>query len=93
MEAELGIRPQHLCYPVGDRTSAGPRDFRLAAELGFRTALTTRRGALYPEHRHHLMALPRISVNGNYQTLRCAETLLSGVPTAFANLFARLDVA
>lgn len=93
IEAELGFRPQHFCYPVGDRTSAGPRDFRLAAELGFGTALTTRRGALYPEHCRHLTALPRISVNGNYQTLRYTETLLSGVPTAFANLFSRLDVA
>jgi peptidoglycan/xylan/chitin deacetylase (PgdA/CDA1 family) len=93
MQAELGIRPQHLCYPVGDHTSAGRRDFRIAEELGFRTALTTRRGALFPEHRGHLMALPRISVNGDFPALRYVETLLSGIPTAFANLFSRLDVA
>lgn len=91
MEAELGFRPAHFCYPVGDRTSAGPRDFRMAEEFGFATALTTRRGALYPEHRDHLTALPRISVNGNYQRLRYTETLLSGVPTALANRFARVD--
>jgi len=93
MQAELGTRPAHFCFPVGDRTSAGPRDFRMAGEFGFKTALTTRRGALYPEHRSHMTALPRISVNGDYQTLRYAETLLSGVPTALANGFSRLDVA
>ena len=92
MEAALGTRPAHFCYPIGDHSSAGPRDFRMVADIGFKTALTTRRGALYPEHRDHLTALPRISVNGNHQKLRYAETLLSGVPTALANGFSRVDV-
>lgn len=93
MEAELGSRPRHFCYPVGDRTSAGWRDFDIVEEFGFATALTTRRGALYPEHRDHLRALPRISINGNFQKLRYTEALLSGVPTAIANGFATLDVS
>ena len=38
IEAALGVRPEHLSYPVGDPTSAGPREFRIAAELGFKTA-------------------------------------------------------
>ena len=50
IEAALGIRPQHLSYPVGDRTSAGPREFEIAAELGFKTAVTTRPGVLFAEH-------------------------------------------
>ena len=37
IEAALGERPDHLSYPVGDTTSAGPREFRIAAELGFKT--------------------------------------------------------
>ena len=28
IEAALGKRPAHFSYPVGDRTSAGPREFR-----------------------------------------------------------------
>ena len=44
IEASLGVRPDHLSYPVGDPTSAGPREFRIAAELGFKTAVTTRPG-------------------------------------------------
>ena len=31
IEASLGTRPDHLSYPVGDPTSAGPREFRIAA--------------------------------------------------------------
>ena len=48
IEASLGVRPRHLSYPVGDKTSAGPREFRIAAELGFKTAVTTRPGVLFP---------------------------------------------
>lgn len=42
LEAALGKRPEHLDYPVGNPTSAGPREFRIAAELCFKTAVTTR---------------------------------------------------
>ena len=48
IEASLGVRPEHLSYPVGDATSAGPREFRIAAELGYKTAVTTRPGVLFP---------------------------------------------
>ena len=93
IEAALGIKPKHFAYPVGDRTSAGPRDFRLAAELGYATAVTTRPGVLFPEHRAHLMALPRISLNGEYQQLRYAKVLMSGAATTLKNRLRRLDVA
>jgi peptidoglycan/xylan/chitin deacetylase (PgdA/CDA1 family) len=93
IEAALGVRPEHLAYPVGDRTSAGPREFRLAAELGFKTAVTTRPGVLFPEHRQHMMALPRISLNGEYQQLRYVRVLLSGAATALSNRFRRVDAA
>ena len=59
IEASLGTRPDHLSYPVGDKTSAGPREFKIAAELGFKTAVTTRPGVLFPSHSEHLTALPR----------------------------------
>jgi peptidoglycan/xylan/chitin deacetylase (PgdA/CDA1 family) len=93
IEASLGVRPSHLSYPVGDRTSAGPREFRIAAELGFKTAVTTRPGVLFREHREHLTALPRISVNGEHQQLRYVRVLLSGTATAMWNGFRRVDAA
>ena len=59
LEAALGKRPNHLAYPVGDPTSAGPREFRLAADLGFKTAVTTRPGVLFRKHRDHLHGAPK----------------------------------
>ena len=85
IEASLGMRPDHLSYPVGDKTSAAEREFRIAAELGFKTAVTTRPGVLFPEHRDHLMSLPRISLNGEHQQLRYVRVLLSGAATAVFN--------
>jgi peptidoglycan/xylan/chitin deacetylase (PgdA/CDA1 family) len=93
IESALGKRPEHLSYPVGDRASAGPREFRIAAELGFKTAVTTRPGVIFPEHRHHMMALPRISLNGEHQQLRYVRVLLSGAATAMWNGFRRVDAA
>jgi len=93
IEAALGRRPQHLSYPVGDPTSAGPREFRIAAELGFKTAVTTRPGVLFPEHRDFLTALPRISINGEYQQGRYLKVLVSGAATAMWNGFRRVNAA
>lgn len=89
----LGRRPAYFAYPVGDATSAGPREFAIAAELGLKAAFTTRPGVLFPEHRERLMALPRVSVNGEYQALRYLDVLVSGAPFAFWNSFRRVDAA
>ena len=93
IEAALAVRPQHLSYPFGDRSSAGAREFEIAAELGFKTAVTTRPGVLFSKHAQCLMALPRISLNGDYQRIRYVRVLLSGAATAMWNGFRRLDAA
>ncbi len=93
IEAALALRPQHLSYPFGDPTSAGPREFALAEKLGFKTAVTTRPGVLFAAHRQQLTALPRISLNGEYQQLRYVRVLLSGSATAMWNGFRRQEAA
>jgi peptidoglycan/xylan/chitin deacetylase (PgdA/CDA1 family) len=93
IEAALAVRPQHLSYPFGDRGSAGAREFEIAAELGFKTAVTTRPGVLFREHGQCMTALPRISLNGDYQRIRYVRVLLSGAATAMWNGFRRLDAA
>jgi peptidoglycan/xylan/chitin deacetylase (PgdA/CDA1 family) len=93
LEAALGRRPEHLAYPVGDPTSAGPREFRIAAELGFKTAVTTRPGVLFKAHAEHLTALPRLSLNGEYQRQRYVKVLMSGAGTAMWNGFRRVNAA
>jgi len=91
--AMLGERAVHFSFPIGDQAAAGPREFAMAAELGFRTAVTTRPGVLFADHADHLMALPRISMNGEFQRRRYLDVLLSGAPTALLNGFRRVDAA
>jgi peptidoglycan/xylan/chitin deacetylase (PgdA/CDA1 family) len=83
----------HLAYPYGDRTAAGSREFALAHTAGFKTAVTTRPGMIFPENAAHLTALPRVSLNGNYQDARILPVLLSGAATAMWNGFRRIDAA
>ena len=85
IEMRTGLPARHFAYPVGDATSAGRRDYAIAAELGFASAVTTRPGMIFPAHGERLAALPRLSVNGNYQSLDALEVLLSGVPFALWN--------
>jgi len=93
IEKNIGIKPMHFSFPFGDPTSAGPREFAMAKELGFRTAVTTRPGVLFPEHHDHMMALPRISINGGYQRMRYVDVLMSGAATAMWNRFRRVNAA
>jgi peptidoglycan/xylan/chitin deacetylase (PgdA/CDA1 family) len=83
----------HLAYPYGDRLAAGRREFALARAAGFKTAVTTRPGMIYPESADHLTALPRVSLNGNYQDERILPVLTSGAATAMWNGFRRIDAA
>jgi peptidoglycan/xylan/chitin deacetylase (PgdA/CDA1 family) len=93
IEAALGLRPAHLSYPYGDPGSAGPREFAMAAALGFKTAVTTRPGVIFRAHAKRLLALPRVSLNGEYQQLRYVRVLLSGAATAMWNGFRRTEAA
>jgi peptidoglycan/xylan/chitin deacetylase (PgdA/CDA1 family) len=80
LERELGRPVRHVSYPFGDETAAGRREFALAQGLGVRTAVTTRKGLLHAEHAGQMHALPRLSLNGDYQDARYVKVLLSGVP-------------
>lgn len=90
--ARLGRPVRHFAYPVGDPSSAGAREFRLAQEAGYATAVTTRPGHVFPAHAGHLLALPRVSVNGLHQTEAALRALLSGVPFLLWNRGRRLNV-
>ncbi len=93
IEANLGREVAHLAYPYGDRAAAGPREYDLARRAGFKTAVTTRPGMLFPGFADHLTALPRVSLNGNYQDDRILPVLTSGAATAMWNGFRRVDAA
>jgi peptidoglycan/xylan/chitin deacetylase (PgdA/CDA1 family) len=93
IEATLAVRPAHLSYPFGDRTASAAREFELAAELGFKSAVTARPGVLFSQHSQCMTALPRIAVDGNYQRMRYLRVLLSGAATGLWNGFPRVDAA
>jgi peptidoglycan/xylan/chitin deacetylase (PgdA/CDA1 family) len=71
----------HNAYPFGHAGACGEREANISRAVGFRTAVTTRPGAIFPQHRDHLHALPRICVtrDENASTLHCK---LNGFPRA-----------
>ncbi len=89
----LGKTPRFNAYPYGDKPNATARDFKLAGEAGYEASVTTRKGVVFALHAKHLQALPRIMVSGRYQELRFIDTLISGLPTAFANRFQKVNVS
>jgi peptidoglycan/xylan/chitin deacetylase (PgdA/CDA1 family) len=72
----------HFAYPFGNALACGAREAGIAGEIGFRTAVTTRSGAIFPAHLDHPHALPRERLGGDDtpSSLRCK---LNGVYRAF----------
>ena len=88
----LGEEPGHFAYPYGDARSAASREFEIMQDLGFKTSVTTRKGVLFSEHADHLQAIPRVSLNGDYQSEKYVQLFLSGAPFAFSNKLQRLVI-
>jgi peptidoglycan/xylan/chitin deacetylase (PgdA/CDA1 family) len=78
MKAQFGMTPIHFSYPYGNAAAAGPREFAIAKELGLRSAVTTRPGGLYRRHRDNMHALPRVSLNGEFQARRYVDVFATG---------------
>lgn len=89
LEAFTGEKVEHFCYPFGSSNEAAAREFRIAKEVGFKTAVTTRFSNIFPEHQDHLTALPRLSVNALVDggMLKLME---SGFLPAVRNKFSRI---
>lgn len=93
VEAALAVKPAHLSYPYGEYTAAGNREFAMAADIGFKTAVTARPGVLFARHKRSMTALPRISLHGDYQQMRYVWVLLSGAATTMWKGFRRASAA
>jgi len=77
---------RHLAYPYGRPEHVGSREFAIALELGFASAVTTRQALIYPSHAQHLQALPRVEVTPGFASSpRYLQTILTGVPLVARN--------
>ncbi|MGH1419844.1 MAG: polysaccharide deacetylase family protein [Hyphomicrobiaceae bacterium] len=90
LEAKLGLQVRHFSYPYGCRQSAGAREFEIAKELGMQTAVTTQKGLLFRDHCNAMTALPRLSLNGDFQNPNFVKVMLSGAPFALWNMVQRI---
>jgi peptidoglycan/xylan/chitin deacetylase (PgdA/CDA1 family) len=94
LEAIIEREVRHFAYPFGDSASCGEREFRQANAAGFKTAVTTRIGNLFPDHLEHRFALPRLRFIGPCESLGFMESQRSGAATALETRFGnpvRLD--
>jgi peptidoglycan/xylan/chitin deacetylase (PgdA/CDA1 family) len=78
VEAAIGGRPRHFAYPYGRVEDAGTREFAAVAELGFATGVTGRSNVLTAEDANRPVALPRLPIDGRYQSVRYLDLMLSG---------------
>lgn len=89
LEQRLGRAINHFAYPFGYRNEAGEREFSIAAECGFKTAMTTRYGNIFPAHKDHLMALPRYDISRTPR-LDQLDSIASGALSMRMNKFKRV---
>ena len=79
--------------PMATRVRPAPANSRWRGRPDTEPRVTTRPGMIFPENANHLTALPRVSLNGNYQDARILPVLTSGAATAMWNGFRRVDAA
>ncbi len=78
LEQELDRPVRHLAYPYGGPAACGAREFQLAADAGFLTAVTTRNGNLFGAHAAWVTALPRRRLTEGAPDVRTARRALTG---------------
>jgi peptidoglycan/xylan/chitin deacetylase (PgdA/CDA1 family) len=92
LEEMLGHEIAHLAYPFGAKGEVGQREFKATRECGYKSAVTTRQGHFYPQHRDYIHILPRISIN-NDDLLDSLTWKLSGLYSMFHHRGKRFSVA
>jgi peptidoglycan/xylan/chitin deacetylase (PgdA/CDA1 family) len=78
IEKKLGTVVRHFAYPFGTANECSHREFRLAAEAGFETAVTGRQANLFHQHAEHLTAIPRYPIGESTQAERL-NYIINGV--------------
>jgi peptidoglycan/xylan/chitin deacetylase (PgdA/CDA1 family) len=84
IETELKRPVAHFAYPYGGQGNATEREFSLAKELGYETAVTTRFGVIQNGKEPQLHALPRVTSN-SFDDERTVRVKLSGLPALLSS--------
>jgi peptidoglycan/xylan/chitin deacetylase (PgdA/CDA1 family) len=84
LKVELRSDIRHIAYPYGQ---CGLREFRMAAEAGFKTGVTTHRGTVRADHSNKLVALPRImlAMSPHGSSVRYLRVSIHGLWNTTAN--------
>jgi peptidoglycan/xylan/chitin deacetylase (PgdA/CDA1 family) len=85
LATQLDVAVCHFAYPYGESSNCGPREFALVARAGFVTGVTLRIGNIFPQHRDHLMCLPRRSLCRSEEEISWPVLDISGAPTALGS--------
>jgi len=78
IQSALGVPADYLAYPFGHNDAVGARAFAIAGELGFKAALTSEAGVLVARSAKDLLALPRVTLDGELQRVRYLAPLMAG---------------
>jgi peptidoglycan/xylan/chitin deacetylase (PgdA/CDA1 family) len=76
IESRINKPVEHFCYPFGGPKEVGEKEFAIVNELSFKTSTTTRDGSIFPEHKNHLVALPRVMLTNGFSLSRFELTAI-----------------
>jgi len=65
IEDHIGRPVEHFSYPFGSPDMISRRDIRMVRELGFKTAVTSMAGNIFPGHGKYIYCLPRATISGD----------------------------
>lgn len=87
LESLLERPVESFAYPFGDAQACGAREYTLAHKAGYKVAVTTREGNIFPAHAGHMTALPRYSVREYPDCLAVFDMQKSGSYRALKSRF------
>lgn len=73
LEQQLGKTVDHFAYPYGTPFECYHREYEMAAQVGYKTAVTLRPGGLFKQAASKPMALPRVFISNQNTAERLRE--------------------
>lgn len=89
IESKINKDVHHFAYPFGKKEHAGLREFEMAKDIGFKTTTTTRLANIFRDHKDHMHALPRLSINSKTSS-NVLKANINGVYPMIRNKFKKI---